>query len=789
MRISIADFIFFVETTVQSDSFKLAALFFALVSASLSPFIVKIYRRLKETKKQLAYLRTALECQPDGFYLWLYDDVGFLTRTICSSRLCVMLNLSGGYDASFDAVLERLNRTDTENLIAALKNMRESDEPFCLTTRSIDETSRWLISGFRALRQNTDALLDIVWVRDVTQISEKIEDLTLTAENLRARESVFRNIFDAFPFPVWLRGEDLRLVMCNPAYAAAVQANNEQEVLLSSGELIYEKSQREARVLAAAARAAGREHKTQEDVIVNGRRRRLEVSEIPLKKQSDTFRSQTLGFARDITAFQDLNDDLNRHIAAHNGVLEHLKTPVAVFDAGMQLTFYNTAFMNLFDLEEEWLDSSPYYTHFIDILRDKRKLPENRDFNAYKAAELHYFSTLVSTREDTMHLPNGLTLLRTMTPHPLGGLLIVYEDVTGHLALERSMNLMNDTQRALLDAAQEAVLVFSNASRVRFVNKAYEKLWNVSAKKIEEEQPTVSEMLEKQKSFFAKSTHWESFKEQLYGAIAAHGGDFFEILRPDGKMLEFSATLLPDGGILVIYRDRTLAHQDSLVLKEENTRFKRRESLLKTADQKDFSRQNEHAQKTLNDLKEIRTFLQKIQKGETPDEKETNAFLKKTVQLELSEHLDFWRLKAARRRGASTPTVVETPTFVNNMRQMAAPLIGLKGIAFEQNISKAPEYFIADKEMLSDISGFLFASVVYNAKQKTKILLNIEKTTNDTVLFSLSFTQDSSLKDNIFEQTAGIEKITENMEKQGAVLGFEKKGRLSCRTIELPLHT
>ena len=515
----------------------------------------------------------------------------------------------------------------------------------------------------------------------------------------------------------------------------------------------------------------------------------MEVSEIPLKKQSDAFRSQTLGFARDITAFQDLNDDLNRHIAAHNDVLEHLKTPVAVFDAGMQLTFYNTAFMNLFDLEEEWLDSSPYYTHFIDILRDKRKLPENRDFNAYKAAELHYFSTLVSTREDTMHLPNGLTLLRTMTPHPLGGLLIVYEDVTGHLALERSMNLMNDTQRALLDAAQEAVLVFSNASRVRFVNKAYEKLWNVSAKKIEEEQPTVSEMLEKQKSFFAKSTHWESFKEQLYGAIAAHGGDFFEILRPDGKMLEFSASLLPDGGILVIYRDRTLAHQDSLVLKEENTRFKRRESLLKTADQKEFSRQNEHSQKTLNDLKEIRTFLQKIQKGETPDEKETNAFLKKTVQLELSEHLDFWRLKASRRRGASTPAVVETPAFVNNMRQMAAPLIELKGISFEQNVSKAPEYFIADEEMLSDISGFLFASVVYNAKQKTKILLNIEKTSNDTVLFSLSFTQDSSLKDNIFEQTAGIEKITENIEKQGASLGFEKKGRLSCRTIELPLHT
>lgn len=548
------DIFFYVKTLVRSDSFTLAAIFFAGVLAVLSPFFVKNIKRAKAARKRASYLQAALECQPDGFFLWLYDDVGFLSRTLASPRLSVMLNLTGGADATFNAVLERLNRRDAENLTNALQTMRADGAPFDLNASDATGGQSFLVSGFRAVQDGDKPLLDIVWVRDVTQLQAQTAALANEARALNERAEVLRNIFDSFPFPVWVRNENLRLIMCNPSYAAAVHAQNEDDALKESAELVYEKSPKEARILAAAARAAGREHKTREDVIINGRRKRFEVSEIPLKKQNGSFRSQTLGFARDVTAYQEIDDELQRHIAAHIGVLEHLKTPIAVFDAEMRLTFYNTAFINLFDLDEQWLDASPTYAHFIDVLRDKRKLPENRNFNTYKAQELHYFSTLVSAREDTLHLPNGLTLLRTMTPHPLGGLLIVYEDVTGHLALERSMNLQNDTRRALLDAISEAACIFSRSSRLAFVNKAYEKLWNVQAATLAKEKTTLSAVLERQREFFDDKTDWKRLKELMFGVVSAHDGTVFEITRADGQVLEFSATMLPDGSILTLYR-------------------------------------------------------------------------------------------------------------------------------------------------------------------------------------------------------------------------------------------
>ena len=46
-----------------------------------------------------------------------------------------------------------------------------------------------------------------------------------------------------------------------------------------------------------------------------------------------------------------------------------------------------------------------------------------------------------------MHLPDGSTLRWHMTPHPFGGILFTYDDVTDKLALERSYNTLIAVQR------------------------------------------------------------------------------------------------------------------------------------------------------------------------------------------------------------------------------------------------------------------------------------------------------------------------------------------------------
>lgn len=536
--------------------------------------ILKQRNRLILAKERLRVTEETLETFPDGYYLWQYDSVGFIRETHCSRRLAVMMDLSQGTESSFDALLEHFSADSAEALSSALNEMRSNERPFLLELQNTTHTKSFLVSGFRNRATKDNGTVDILWVQETTESTRKLLSLTQKARDLEKENTLYKQAFNSLPFPIWLRNEELQIALCNPAYAKAVHADSAQQAVLLGSELVYEKSPREAKVLAAAARASGKEKKAREFVVMEGKRRWVEASEIPLPAQLYS-KNKTIGFVRDITQEQELQNSLQNHIASHNGVLEHLKTAIAVFDADMRLQFYNTSFMNLWDLEAEWLDSSPTYPHMLDMLREKRRLPENRDFSAYKTRELKYFTSLVSATEDILHLPSGMTLRRMLTPHPLGGLLITYEDVTGHLTMERSMTVLNETQYTVVNHLREAILLFGRDGRLRLANTAYLTLWQISDADFNTPPMSIVEVIEKQKSFFENESDWEALKEQLLGVITSHTGEIFQILRPDGKVLEFVAAGLPDGGIFVSFLDVTEEEKSSSLAQEKETLLSR----------------------------------------------------------------------------------------------------------------------------------------------------------------------------------------------------------------------
>lgn len=120
-------------------------------------------------KNALNIRKNALEAMPDGYYMWMYDDVGFLEKTFCSRRLAVMLGLTGGFESSFETLVERLTPQSAEDLSDALRKMRNEGSPFSVEAKNSSETAEFLISGFRQTTENERPLLDIIWVRDVTE--------------------------------------------------------------------------------------------------------------------------------------------------------------------------------------------------------------------------------------------------------------------------------------------------------------------------------------------------------------------------------------------------------------------------------------------------------------------------------------------------------------------------------------------------------------------------------------------------------------------------------------------
>jgi hypothetical protein len=151
---------------------------------------------------------------------------------------------------------------------------------------------------------------------------------------------------------------------------------------------------------------------------------------------------------------------------------------VAIFSQSRRLSFHNTAFAELWGLEPGWLDERPTHGEILDRLRQGRRMPETDDYARFKAAELAHYEDLGPAPDDLWTLPDGRTLKVIRQPHPLGGLLLLFSDVSDELRLRAQYNALIQVQQATLDKLNDAVAVFGSDGRLRLHNEAFERFWN-----------------------------------------------------------------------------------------------------------------------------------------------------------------------------------------------------------------------------------------------------------------------------------------------------------------------
>ena len=84
---------------------------------------------------------------------------------------------------------------------------------------------------------------------------------------------------------------------------------------------------------------------------------------------------------------------------------------------------------------ESWLETHPSYSEILDRLRDRRRLPEQRSFPEWKAAQLQAFGSAEHRGEEFWHLPNGKSIRIVIQPHLAGGVFVLFQDITERLGL------------------------------------------------------------------------------------------------------------------------------------------------------------------------------------------------------------------------------------------------------------------------------------------------------------------------------------------------------------------
>ena len=267
--------------------------------------------------------------------------------------------------------------------------------------------------------------------------------------------------------------------------------------------------------------------------VLGGQRRALAFTLTPLADGS------IVGVAEDVVSLAEAEARVQQHEDAHADTLDRLATAVAIFGPDRRLTFYNRAYVRLWQLSETWLDGRPTEGEIVDRLRELRRLPEQPDFRAWKNEHLKLFEKADDHPEELWHLPGGKTLRVVAQPHPFGGLNFLYEDVSDQLRLESSYNTLIKVQKATLDTLREGVAVFGPDGRLKLHNAAFARIWRLDPGELAQE-PHLKRIAEACAARFGLDRVWETVTAGVTAAAPERRREYGEVERSDGTIISLT---------------------------------------------------------------------------------------------------------------------------------------------------------------------------------------------------------------------------------------------------------
>ncbi len=555
----IAALVLVVGVGMGSGGAGMAAALLGIISAGLGWLSWSQARRVKsrdDHARQMRFIaerwQAMLETIPCGY-------CAFTPQGNLREERGASIRLGASKISHFDDILSKLE--DGAELAEAFRRLQRDGEAFSLRVKVAKTETEMQIFGRRFRVGKDGPYSDVLWMQDVPARA--------VAKKSAADPLAQASAFDFAPFPAWLRGENLAILSCNSAYAAALDMSQD-DVLREQRELMSQTAKGgSGRALAANAISQKTAQTERRHVIVAGKRRLLEITEAPLPVSGEPQAARLIGLAFDVTGEEEKESELKRHLAAHHEVMEHLGSAIAIYGADMRLEFYNRSYQRLWDATEAFLDSKPSFGEVLEDLRNRRRLPEQADFQRYKKERLSLFTSLIEPRDDMMHLPDGTSLRILSAPHPFGGIMFVHEDVTDRLALESSYNTLIAVQRETLDNLAEGIAVFGPDGKLRLSNPAFERIWKLAAEFVASS-PHVSDMLERMKPLFKFGGEWADFKREMVGYALDRNPRAGKMERADNSVIEYLSVPLPDGAVLNSYLDVTDSVKVELALRASN---------------------------------------------------------------------------------------------------------------------------------------------------------------------------------------------------------------------------
>jgi signal transduction histidine kinase len=530
----------------------------------------------------------------------------------------------------------------------------------------------------------------------------------------------FRAALNALPLPVWIRGKDQALAFVNRAFLAAA-GTTEEDALKAN--IAFDRSERD---LATAAYSSREAVEAKRFALLSGHRRALSFTLAPLPEGG------VAGAALDVTEVAEAETRLQRHIDAHSDMLHGLATAIVIFDSDHRVNYFNHAFVRLWGLSEAWLESRPRHGELLDKLRELRRLPEQPDFRAWKQLRMKLFERRDNYPEELWHLPSGQTLRVTPRLHPMGGVVILYDDVSTQLRLESSYNTLIKVQKASLDALHEGVAVFGPDGRLKLYNAAFARIWRMEPDELAGE-PHLKRIAEACAARLGSDRSWEIVIANVTSAAPERNREWGEIERSDGTVIALNIAPLPDGATLLSFADVTDRFRIESALRDRNEALEASDNL-----KSEFVKRMSYELRT--PLNSILGFAEMMKSGipgplNTRQSEYANAIVSASNVLRnlVNDVLDLSQIEA----GAMELELEKLDLYLllfgvaEHAREWAAKI----GLTFRLDCKEEDGQFVADSRRLKQVVFNLISNALKYTPQRGTVTLAGEIRGEDVRIF------------------------------------------------------
>jgi signal transduction histidine kinase len=276
-----------------------------------------------------------------------------------------------------------------------------------------------------------------------------------------------------------------------------------------------------------------------------------------------------VGYAVDDSSASASERTLTRFVHTMTETFAHLTVGLAIFDRNQSLALFNPALVSMWQQDPAWLARRPGLREILDRLRSARRIPEMRDYHAWRDRLLGLFDdTEGADYEDLWTLSDGSIIRVLARPHPHGSLALIFDDATERMRLERRTRHMDDLINSTLEHLHEGLAVFAGDGTLQYVNRAFHEIWDTDSASVTLGMHA-SDLGQLCSRLTVETEVWERMVAFATGAGNRRAWTA-QLSLGSGRMLGARFAPLPDGSTMAVFADVTDSERIAAALTERN---------------------------------------------------------------------------------------------------------------------------------------------------------------------------------------------------------------------------